>query len=286
MPKTEHDILMITHRRPSFTRMALERLLETCDDNMRVWVWHNGDHEETLDVVRSLSGHRRFHQLHISEENRKLREPTNWFWETSDGAFLSKVDDDCLLPDGWAQTLTAAHRANADLGAIGCWRFYDEDYMPEAAQRKMRSFEGGHRVMVNPWVQGSGYVMKREVFEQLGPLGDEESFSDYGIRSALAGWINGWYFPFIHEEHMDDPRSPHSAFTSQEAFERDRPLSAVNDRVTSLEEWKNRVRFMARSVQMANADPRYHVGWRKALRRVWRRLTRYAGVREPWRVTK
>ena len=42
------DILMITYNRPEYTRLSLERLLATCDESMRVWVWHNGTDEETL----------------------------------------------------------------------------------------------------------------------------------------------------------------------------------------------------------------------------------------------
>jgi len=36
------DILMITHQRPIYAKMALSRLLDTCggDESVRVWVWH------------------------------------------------------------------------------------------------------------------------------------------------------------------------------------------------------------------------------------------------------
>ncbi len=75
-----------------------------------------------------MSAHPNFYRLEISPENKRLREPTNWFWEHSDGEFVSKVDDDCLLSDGWAQKLIAAHRDARELGIVGSWRFYDEDF--------------------------------------------------------------------------------------------------------------------------------------------------------------
>ena len=147
------------------------------------------------------------HTVQISPENQRLREPTNWFWQHSDAPFVSKVDDDCLLPKGWAPTLIDAHHSAAKAGILGCWRFYEDDFVPSFAERKIRELPGGHRLMRNCWVQGSGYVMKREVVAQLGPLRKTEKFTDYCVRAELAGWCNGWYYPFIHEEHMDDPRS-------------------------------------------------------------------------------
>ena len=48
---------MVTHNRPGYARAALERLLSTCDDRMRVWVWHNGTHAKTLELVRTYVDH-------------------------------------------------------------------------------------------------------------------------------------------------------------------------------------------------------------------------------------
>jgi glycosyltransferase involved in cell wall biosynthesis len=278
-----HDILMITYNREDYTRMALTRLLETCDESMRVWVWHNGDHQGTLDVVRGLSGHPRFHRLHHSKENKRLREPTNWFWTESDGDYVSKIDDDCLEEDGWGLKLRSALEANPKLGVIGCWRFYDEDYVPELAGKKIRPLNGGSRLMENCWVQGSGYVMRRACIDQLGILRENESFPAYCIRAALAGWQNGWYFPFLHEEHMDDPRSPLCAIKTDEEFMAQRPLSAINDNVTTLGEWAARVKYMARAVQEASTDPRNYTGWRKRLRGACRRAKKLVGLGEEWR---
>src|SRR5690606_2229617 len=113
----------------------------------------NGGDEATLDVVRELVDHPRLHKCHYSDENLGLREPTNWLLSHARGPFVSKVDDDCLLPDGWAQTLRGAHEDVPELGVIGCWRFQDEDYVPELAVKKVRSFQGGHRVLQNPWIE-------------------------------------------------------------------------------------------------------------------------------------
>src|SRR5688500_14710804 len=103
------DILMITYNRPDYTLLSLARLLDSCDPSMRVWLWHNGGHAETLDAVKSMANHPRVHHFHHSVENKRLREPTNWFWQNADGDYVSKIDDDNLMTPGWGQRLRAAH---------------------------------------------------------------------------------------------------------------------------------------------------------------------------------
>ncbi len=145
MTAPEVDVLMITFRRPHYTEMSLARLLDSVDESVRVWVWHNGEDAETLDVVRSFEDHPRFHRLHVSPENQRLRAPTNWLWENAEGAYLSKVDDDCLVPERWVETLREAHEAEPRFGVVGCWRFQDEDFLPNVAGPKIETFSGGHR---------------------------------------------------------------------------------------------------------------------------------------------
>ena len=67
------DVLMVTYNRPTYTRLSLEHLLDSCDASMRVWVWHNGNDQDTLDVVASMRGHARFHEFHHCPENRRIR---------------------------------------------------------------------------------------------------------------------------------------------------------------------------------------------------------------------
>jgi len=130
------DILMITYNRPRYTRMALSRLLEVCDQRCRVWVWHNGMDEETLAIVKDFEGHPRFERVHHSEANVKLREPTNWFWRNAEGEYLGKVDDDCLMPDGWVSRLVEAHEASEKIGILSCWPFLQEDIREDLVAKK------------------------------------------------------------------------------------------------------------------------------------------------------
>lgn len=270
--KDEIDILMITYNRAAYTRLALSRLLQTCEANMRVWIWHNGDDQETLDLVRAMAHHPRVYRFHHSQENKKLREPTNWFWSQSTAAYICKVDDDCLMPDGWGEVLRQAHRDVADLGVVGCWRFPDEDFLPEAAAKKIKRLPGDHKILQNCWIEGSGYLMKRECYGALGPLTIGQSFTDYCIQLALRGWTNGWYYPFLYQEHMDDPRAQHTLLKSDADLLRYMPLSAKTFGAASLREWTDALRRDAHCVQTASVDPRHYVGWRAKLRGLIGRL--------------
>ncbi|MCW2622530.1 MAG: glycosyltransferase [Frankiales bacterium] len=257
------DILMITHQRPEYVRLALPALLESCGPDDRVWLWHNGMDLVTLETSRSYADHPRVHRFHHSPENVSLREPTNWLWREADGAFVSKVDDDCIVDPAWLTTLKAAHRDWDGFGVLGTWRFYDEDFRPELANRKIATFPGGHRLMQNLWVQGSGYLVRREHVLAHGPIGERDSFPAFCMRLAKAtGLVNGWYFPFVHEEHMDDPRSEHCLMVSDETFRALRPLSAAARGVETLDAWRERMKRSAWEVQRAPLDHRRYGGWR------------------------
>lgn len=268
------DVLMITYRWPRYVEQTLPRLLATCTDDMRVWLWHNGDDDATLRVTRSYADHPRVARFHHSPDNQRLTAPTNWLWEHAEGELLGKVDDDCLVSDGWAQTLQRAHADEPEFGAIGSWRFYDEDFVPEVAHRKIRTFRGGHQLLCNPWIQGSGYLMKRRCVEHAGPLEPGESFTSYCVELAAAGYTNGWYFPFVHEDHLDDPRSANTGLITDADFRDRLPLSAQWRGITTIEQWEEENRRSAYSVQAAHPDPRHYRGWRKTARRVRGRIER------------
>jgi GT2 family glycosyltransferase len=276
------DILMITYNRPEYTKLSLARLLDTCGDDMRVWVWHNGTDEETLEVVRAMQGHPNFYKFHHSIENKKLNEPTNWLWENAEGAFFTKVDDDCLIPYGWADTLRKAHEDNPEFGVIGCWHFLEEDFVPEIANKKIKPFSGGHQIMQNCWVGGSGYVMKRECVDAVGVLGKEFNFTGFCIRLTKKGFINGWYYPFLYQDHFDDPRSEHSLLKVDEDVLHYAPLSAVNNGVVTIEAWQAQLKRSARLVQQASCDPKHYSSWSEIRRKIISTIKKCFGNNREW----
>lgn len=274
MSKGSVDILMITYNRPEYVRVSLPRLLDSCDESMRVWLWHNGDHQETLDVVRSLARHRSVYNFYHSPENKKLREPTNWLWAHAEGEFLGKVDDDCLVPDGCTEKLRRAHHSVPEFGVIGCWCFMEEDFDPEIANKKIKEFPGGHRLLQNFWVGGSGYLMKRKCVERHGLLKPNQSFTDYCIELARQGWVNGWPYPLILMENMDDPRSPRTRLKTDWDLQHRPPLSVAlcEGAKTTIASWEAGRRRVARRVQQASINPRDYSKWRVWVRKVCHRV--------------
>ena len=276
------DVLMITYNSPEHVRVSLPHLLGTCDESTRVWIWHNGDHEETLGVVSGLARDPRVHRFHHSRENVRLTAPTNWLWAESDAAYVAKVDDDCLPEPGWIERLRDAHEANPEFGAVGCWRFMEEDFVPELAAPKIAEFNGGHRLLRNHWVQGSGYLLPHEMVRRQGPLRPGQSFSQYCLALARRGAVNGWAYPFLREENMDDPRSPRTLFRDDADFLRRMPLTAQALGIRTVADWARQEHESAVAVQKASLDLREYSGWRAKKRLARRRLERLVRGRGGW----
>lgn len=67
------DIVMITYRSAGYIHLSLPRLLDTLGANDRVWLWHNGDDEATIEAIRPFVADDRVAQFHHSRENVRLR---------------------------------------------------------------------------------------------------------------------------------------------------------------------------------------------------------------------
>ncbi len=266
------DIFMITYNRAGYVRLSLPRLLETCREHDRVWIWHNGTDAETMEAVREHAGHPKIAKVHFSEANLKLREPTNWFWSHATAPFVGKVDDDCLVPHGWIERLTTILRDSSDAGMLSCWPFLEADLDETLVARKTKLL-GGHAVLANPWVGGAGYIMKRACLERCGPLGETEGFTTYCLRVCRAGWTVGWPMPPLLMDHMDDPRSEHTVFKTDQDVLAHRGLTATWRGIDSVATMTARVKEAALELQTGSADWREYLGWRAKVRRAVRKLT-------------
>lgn len=112
-------VLMITHNRPEYTMLSLERLCSTAPKNLRVTIWDNGSDFATKEVVDKFRNHWSVEQVIFNKNNERLRRPTNWFWENSrDADLIGKVDDDCLVPDDWCHVLEQAHEDILDRKSV------------------------------------------------------------------------------------------------------------------------------------------------------------------------
>jgi hypothetical protein len=126
---------------------------------------------------------------------------------------------------------------------------FEEDFDERLARRKIQQF--GRTNPAELLGRRSGYLMKREVVNRLGPIREEESFT---IASGLQPQDTSTAASFVYQEHMDDPRAPQRIQT-EEDFQRLRPLSAQTFKVNSREEWIRLNRHFARSLQACSFDP-------------------------------
>lgn len=270
------DVLVVTHNRPAYTERSLQAVFDHSDPATRIWLWHNGNDAATLALIERFRD--RLFRFNHSRENVGLTAPTNWLFQNATGDLLGKVDDDCIVPRSWDTLLKRAHQDEPSFGVLGCWRFFDEDFVPELAEKKIRSFRGGHRLLVNHWVAGTGFLMKRQCVADGGLVKESRGFSEYCIELARRGWVNGWIYPLLYQEHMDDPRAEHTGIRTDEDLRRSAPLSAQMHNITTVSEWEKRLRQSAREVQAAPLDLAYYAPWRRRMRNLRRRVSRLFGA--------
>lgn len=268
-------IFMITHNRPRYTSLSLARLTETVPPDAKITVWDNASSGDTLAVLKKFERHPRVERVVYNKTNDKLWGPTNWFWENSkDADLLSKIDDDCLMPAKWVEKLKEAHNDIPQAGVLGCWRFMPEDLNITKASRKIHAF-GPHMILRNCWIEGSGYLLKRKLIDEIGDLRPKETFTTWCVRAAARGYINGWYYPFMYQEHMDDPRAEHSGIKTDEDLKEFLPLSAAQNGIRTKDEWVEKLKASAARLQEYSLDPYDFIGLKPKLKR---RLLKLLGV--------
>ena len=258
---TDVDVLLVTHDRADYLARSLPRLLESLPASANLWIWRNGSHPGVGEVLEAHLGDPRIAEFHHSVENVALAEPTRWLWTRSQATLLGKVDDDCLMPDGWVETFVRAHEDVADLGVVAAWHFLPEDLLAEAEQYRVQRLAGGHALLRNCWVGGSGYLMKRSAVSVEEFEGVDESFTRYCIHLARRRWLIGWYYPLVLQDHMDDPRSPHTGIRSDADLVARMPLSTqrLSSSVT-VDAWRAQIEASAKTVQTASLRPLDHSG--------------------------
>ena len=136
--------------------------------------------------------------------------------------------------------------------------------------------------MRNCWVEGSGYLMKKECIEKLGLLENGRSFPSYCIQLAKKGYVNGWYYPFLYQNHFDDPRSEFSQLKSDSDMQHWAPLSALANGVVTIQQWSDQLKRSAALLQLAPYDVKYHTGWRAYVKRGKTRLNKLVGKKAAW----
>jgi GT2 family glycosyltransferase len=210
---------MVTYNRLEYTRLALEAVLKLEYPNLRVVIWDNASTDGTIAYLRErIQG-----LAHVtgiaSPTNRGVVYPMNEVWSSNPEAeLLAKIDNDTLVPPELIRRLAECHLQSKRFGVLSGFHFRQEgEALAEAHRIKM--FDG-IQVLPQPYVGGCAVMIRRGVFQTTAPITcrtdgpDGRPFMDsgwtaYQQRLTDAGFINGYPWPPIHVDHMEDTRSPH-----------------------------------------------------------------------------
>jgi len=266
-------IVVPTHNRLEYTKKTLSRLLEDTTEEFDLYLWDNASEDETPEYLKSLKDPR-IVEVILSKENAGQTGAMNYAWSKTKAELVGKLDNDCLVTPGWTRIFARAHKDIQKLGSVALWHFPFEDFDEALAAKKVVEFDG-HKIFRHPWTCGSGFILKRNTFLKCGlwPQGSYVGTTGYFLKIALAGYINGWYYPLILQEHMDDPSSIHSLLHQSEfnkAYE-----DSYGYNYADIKEMKKYMEVREKIIHnLMNDpyDPRYYVGWRKKLRRVLSRF--------------
>jgi len=265
------DLVFITYNRLEYTKLALASVLAEPTEEFSLTIWDNSSTDDTAEYLRKEVHDPRIADIVFSKKNIGQTVAVNEVWGKSNADLLGKLDNDCLVTPGWTRTLAKAHEDIPNLGVIACWHFFPEDFDYNQAQHKIQQF-GKHRILRHPWTGGTGFLLKRDTFRKFGPM-EAKATTQYWLKIALAGYVNGFYYPLIYQEHMDDPRSPNTLLNSDDDLKRYLPLTAKNFGVNSLAEWVQWLRGDALFIQTASANPKQYIGWRAKLRRLLKKFS-------------
>ncbi|HEX5443905.1 MAG TPA: methyltransferase domain-containing protein [Pirellulales bacterium] len=217
-------LLMITYNRLDYTRLALEAILRLDYPRLKIVIWDNASSDGTVDYLRRrLVGNDRV-RLIASPHNRGVVAPMNEIWQSDrEAELLAKIDNDTLVPDDWLRRLAECHTRSERFGVLSGFHFRAEGEAL-ADERRVHRFDGV-ALLRQPYVGGCAVMIRRAVYEAAGPIASrqqqpsgpfmEGGWTAYQQRLGELGYINGYPWPLIHVEHMEDTRSAYCIRTPE-----------------------------------------------------------------------
>lgn len=266
------DLVLITYNRLDYTKKALESILADPSEKFNLYIFDNASKDGTHEYLKNEVKDPRIQDIILSKENIGQTAAVNKIWSKSKADLLGKLDNDCLVTPGWTRTLAQAHNDIDNLGVVACWHFFEDDFDYERAKHKIQIF-GKHKIFRHPWTCGTGLLIKRQTYQKLGSI-KSKATTQYWIKMAKAGYINGWYFPLVYQEHMDDPRSKHNRMRQMSFEEAYKYTGYQQNMVTDLKKYKQWHVDILENLLTGPYDLKYYTGWRKKWRGLKHKLLR------------
>lgn len=272
------DLVFITYNRLEYTKLALASVLADTTGEFSLTIWDNASTDGTVDYLKREINDHRIADVIFSKENIGQTAAVNQIWGKSKADLLGKLDNDCLMTPGWTRTLAQAHMDIPMLGVVACWNFFQDDFDYERARHKIQTF-GKHQIFRHPWTCGTGLLIKRDAFKKFGPI-QNKATTQYWLKMAAAGCINGFYFPLIFQEHMDDPRSSYCKIKTEEGLREHAEVTVGLqirrfDSVDATLKWRGEI---IRNLLNDPYDPKYYLGWRRKWRSARNRIRKLVGI--------
>lgn len=266
------DLIFIAYNRLEYTKLALASVLADPTEEFSLTIWDNASTDGTVEFLKKEVSDSRISDIVFSKENIGQTAAVNEIWSKSKADLLGKLDNDCLLTPGWTRILAEAHKDIPNLGVVACWHFFPEDFDYKDAKHKIQTFNG-HQIFRHPWTCGTGFLIKRDTFRKFGPM-QNKSTTPYWLNMAVAGYVNGFYYPLVYQEHMDDPKSKYTMLKEEESYQAAKLVTfSINS--PGQETFAGRWRWRQEVLDNLLDDPwdvKYYVGWRSKLRRVKSKL--------------
>lgn len=258
------ELLFLTCNRLHYTKISLPALLSDVSEQFSLTIWDNGSTDGTREYLNSFEDSR-IRRKELSIKNLGAILPINEVFFNSSADLVGLVADDLLVTPGWTRTLAQAHADVPEFGMIACWHLGPEYFDERKASRKIQKF-GNHCVLRHPWTNGGVGLVKRKTLREMGKF--DNDWGGYWIRMALKGYVNGYYFPLVHAEHMDYPWSRYHPSWGKAGEIAITGNSYTSQGIRTIEDAKARHKQIVNNLLEGPWEPQYYVGWRNKIRKL------------------
>jgi len=265
------DLVFITYNRLDYTKLSLASVLADPTEEFALTIWDNASTDGTSEYLSSVKDPRIVEKV-FSKDNVRLHGAVNNLIDKSKADLIGIIPNDFILSAGWTKKIAQAHAEIPELGMIGCWHFFEDDFSYERAKHKIQTF-GRHRIFRHPFTGGGAGLVKLETMKKFGPL-KTSATTRYWINLALNGFINGFYYPLIYVEHMDDPKSKYTMLKDEKSYQAAKKVT-FNINSPGQETLAGRWRWRQKVLDNLLDDPwdaKYYVGWRSRVNKIKNKL--------------
>jgi len=146
---------------------------QNTDVPYKLYIWDNASTDDTRIFLKYLNEIDPEIEICLSEKNVGISKAMNEFIKRfRDYDYLAKVDNDTLVPSGWAsELLKVMKEKNLDTISASLVRHYGQTTQEWFGGMRKERY-GDKTLYFNHYTSGSGIVFKTDIFRRLGLLFD------------------------------------------------------------------------------------------------------------------